>query len=323
MMIKPDTRTRVLAYVDDIDAHNYGAGRRARMFDNFLETLTAPVDAIRLLERSGITPDSPRPDLREARELQARIRYAAGFKRTPTALVVFGGNIKLDLAPVRSYGVTLAQASTSGVCNVCRWSTVGCRAGCVLQNGHGGRATVQRARIARTWLLYLHPVAFYAIMEHETAAAARTCERLGEPGVLRANVASDVPHERYTRALTASPWLLPYDYTKAPERQRPNVDGYALVRSIGEHHTTADIRRIALAGGRPVVIVDVSTKKADGAYIETMPPTFAGIPAIDGDLSDDHTKTPRGVVILLRGKGRPHVVAAMRSCGFMRAPVAA
>jgi len=71
----------------------------------------------------------------------------------------------------------LAPARTSCVCNVCPWSTPGCRAACLNSAGRGRFAKTQAARIARTRLWHTDRVAFMTQLVREIEALVRKAAR--------------------------------------------------------------------------------------------------------------------------------------------------
>jgi hypothetical protein len=90
-----------------------------------------------------------------------------------------------------------------------------------------------------------------------------------------------------------------YDYTAWKPAQRGTVEGYHLTYSAKEPaHTPDDYLVGILEGGATVAMPFAVKKGAD------LPETWHGFKVIDGDLSDDRTLDPSGVVVGLRQKGR-------------------
>lgn len=259
------------------------------------------MDIIKRLENADLTP----VDINTANRLFAGVRERHGFTYRATALLSPPkANEKIGLNYVPTYSLSLAQDTLSGVANVCRWATPGCRAVCVGKNGHGERGTVKAARVARTVFLAEHPAAFVTLLAAEIrAAVAYRSSNVS----FRLNAFSDIPWERFLPADVFDGGTF-YDYTKAPASVRPQplYTNYHLTRSITERHSDADIVALVESGETAVVVFDRPK--------HSMPETFNGIPVIDGDL-DDYRYNDRGVLVGLSIKGRKR---AARASGFAR-----
>lgn len=236
-----------------------------------------------------------RPTLLQARAIWADLRAEHGFKGTAALLTPPDANQKIAKSERLVWSLTLSPAMSEGMINTCvRYAD--CVAVCVLTSGKGALPTVQRARNVRTSLLYRAPGAFAVLLADELDRAARKAD--GAAWGVRLNAASDIPWEH------AAPWLLQrvaglggqtYDYTKAWGRTAP--DGYTLVRSVDSRQTDAEIGAVLRRGENVAVILPI----AKGAPVPT---TWHGFPAIDGDPSDARCDDPRGVVVILRAKGK-------------------
>lgn len=270
-----------------------------------ITVLPAPTVAIGLashLKRHGL-PDARTQygaaDIAAARAVYGEIQRRHGFKGTGTTplLTAPDANTKIRKSERLVWSLTLAPAMSSGMINTCvRYGD--CADICVLTSGKGGVPAVQRSRAARTELLYCAPVAFAILLADEIRRAARLARRDGREWRVRLNAASDIPWE------IAAPWLLQmitdmggaaYDYTKS--WARPDVPGYTLCRSVDSRQDVAKIRATVDAGRNVAVILPITKG-------EPTPREWNGMPAIDGDTSDDRTADPIGVVVILRAKGK-------------------
>lgn len=240
-----------------------------------------------------VTPDT----VRQARAIAADIWREHGFKGAPASLLTPpDANTKIRKSARLVWSLTLAPAFASGLINTCvRFAD--CHDICVLTSGKGGVPSVQRARAARTDLLYRAPHAFAVLIADEIDRAARTARRTDREWRIRLNAASDIPWE------IAAPWILEriranggaaYDYTKSWGRQ--DVPGYELCRSVDSRQDWDTIARQVYNGRNVAVILPI-------AKGEPTPDEWQGLPAIDGDVSDDRTGDPWGVVVILRAKG--------------------
>lgn len=243
-----------------------------------------------LIARGPFTPLNHR----EANKAWANFRQVNGAAHTkPRLLTDPDHNAKFAKTAASVYGLALAQAETSLVANVCRFSTSECRAGCVSFAGRGSYSTVQNGRIRRTLFLNENPEAFLGLLTYEVG---RVLTKHGEDGRVRLNTFSDLPWEVIHPDLF-SRWskLKFYDYTKWPARAVP--PNYRLIYSASEKTTDQEIEAILGYGGNVAVVFDIRRK-------DPLPAKYLGFPVIDGDKSDDRYIDPHGIVVGLRSKGR-------------------
>lgn len=259
----------------------------------------------RLLEKSSIELIDPA----EAKARWFAFRLANGWKQPAKMLSRDKDNAKLGKSAKAGYpslGLALAPHKTSGDYNVCRYATPVCSASCVAFAGNGFYPAIIRARALKTQFLAQDPSAFVTIIVDEID---RFVAKHGKVAV-RLNTFSDLPWERLFPDLFTR-WgdkVTFYDYTKWPSSDRPEQAGYDLTRSATERTTNVEIVKMVKDGERVAVVLNLRKK-------DTVD-TFAGMPAIDGDKSDARFAEPKGVVVVLRPKGRA------RTNGFVREPVA-
>ena len=199
----------------------------------------------------------------------------------------------------------LAPASLSGF-NVCNRSTPGCRAGCLNLAGRGGiiprgatTNAIQRARVARTRLLFSDRPLFLQTLQGEIETHVRRADRLGLAPAMRLNGTSDLPWERIAPAiLERFSDVQFYDYTKDPSRyfdSRSRPEHYHLTLSRSEH-TTPEVMRSALVWGSVAVVYDSTDSiLSSGFDCET--------PAHDADSHDLRFLDRPGSIGALRAKG--------------------
>ena len=235
-------------------------------------------------------------------------RAAQGFKRCKARLITTD-NDKLEKSDQPSYGLSLSPAATSGVWNVCPWSTPGCRGVCLASAGNGRYDSVTRARRWRTLLLADHPAAFVARMADEI----RTRVRLDGPINFRPNIVSDLRWELFLDSgFFSIPGAAFYDYTKAPTHKRASLPNYRLVGSVSERDDDETIRGKVDHYGSAAVALDLPKGS-------TLPAALFGRPVVDGDLSDDRTMAGEvGVIVGLRFKRPANGMSAADSRGFVR-----
>jgi hypothetical protein len=233
-------------------------------------------------------------DPSEAKRRWRAFRVAEGWGPRGSLLTPPGANLKLDKDhAVVSYGLSLAQSTTSGLANLCPFSTPECRNGCVAKNGNGAYNKTQRARALKVAFLLADPSAFLTLVAVEVDAAhAKYGDRLR----VRFNTFSDIRWEEVAPWLFADrPHIRFYDYTKDHDRIPPA--NYVLTLSASER-TDDSFVRLAVESGQNVAVV-FATKRT-----QALPRSWMGLDVIDGDKTDNRADDPARVVVGLRAKGR-------------------
>lgn len=226
-----------------------------------------------------------------------------------------GYNPKTKKGRAKGYSSAIlhfAPAALSGF-NVCKWSSAGCRGGCLNTAGHGGiiktgetTNEVQQARIARTRWFFEQKQDFLAQLLAEIETHCRRARNNGLTPVVRLNGTSDIPWERVRTGDGRTIFehfqdVQFYDYTKSPERVCAFVAGhlpanYHLTFSRSESNS-ADVATVLQAGGN-VAAVFKTTKKAP------MPASWHGVPVANGDEDDLRFLDTHGVIVGLKAKGK-------------------
>jgi hypothetical protein len=225
-----------------------------------------------------------------------------------------GYNPKTKKGRARGYSTAilhLAPAALSGF-DVCQYATPGCRAACLNTAGHGGIALdaaglndVQRARIARTRLMFLNRFLFNVLLVRAIDTHIRRARKNGLTPVVRLNGTSDLPWERIRlnddrTVFETWPDIQFYDYTKHVKRALANVAGahpsnYSLTFSRAESNHS-DAVTVMAAGGNVAVVFKVKPHQS--------PDIWAGQRVIDGDNDDLRFLDPANVIVGLAAKGR-------------------
>ena len=252
----------------------------------------------RKIDMTGIAEGSLLP-LPTARAVYATIRGEHGFEPVPGSFLTDEtGNEKLAKGEgTRLLMLALAPHSTSGVADVCPFSTEGCRKGCVAFAGNGSFPAVLRARQARTAFLLAYPLAFLTLLvdlidrESKRGAAA-----------VRLNGFSDIRWERVLPEWFWSRWenVVFYDYTKHTVRSRPSLpDNYKLTFSATSLTSDRELANARKAGRSVAVVLSV----AGGIDHRTgeLRPIPGGL--VDGDKNDRRFDDAPGSVVGLRRKG--------------------
>ena len=234
------------------------------------------------------------------------------------------GNMKITLGEsvgVLTAIVHLAPANLSGY-EVCSGRTRGCTAVCLNSAGQGGIGSVfdargqllkannvQRARIARTRMLFEQRDAFLAQLRVELAAHVRKAARLGMRPAVRLNGTSDLDVENWG-VMQDFPQITFYDYTKRLARMQAYLEGrmpsnYSLTYSRAETlRSKIDSMHVLQAGGNVAVVFGG----------KTLPAQWNGFTVIDGTATDARFTDPRNVIVGLLAKGKAR---RDRSSGFV------
>jgi|GEM_PF-3798491 hypothetical protein len=214
-----------------------------------------------------------------------RVRYGLRPARDWGAAPLLSAEVsKLQKNEIHTLGLLLAPSKSSGLVNVCGWSTAGCEPpNCLSGAGNNGFARNALVRAARTAFLYECPSTFWRVVGGELERA------LAKHGscVFRSNVLSDLRTERIAPGLSDIDGLLLMDYTKAPirARRRGLALGWSLTYSVSERTTPEQLRRAM----RDVPVAVVSNRVPRGA--------------IDGDVSDERYRQGAGDLVVLSPKG--------------------
>ena len=249
---------------------------------------------LRVLEETQYDPTDMPVD--QARAAYRAHRVAEGWADTPGARLLTwpDENVKLDKTDDYVVGLSLAPHRDGGRATVCVSSTKECRRGCLTYAGKGGISSVQLGRATKTRFLFDHPQAFITLLWHELQLAV---ERVDGPVFARLNVLSDVKWELLAPKLFELPIQF-YDYTKRTDRiigQTP--PNFHLTYSVSEMDSDLEAFEQVLLGTNVAIVFDTPKGKP-------LPPTWHGLPVIDGDEDDNRTRDPVGCVVGLRAKGR-------------------
>ena len=191
-----------------------------------------------------------------------------------------------------------------GKTDVCPYSTVGCRSGCLWDAGMGAWDASKKAKIARTKYLFNDRDNFMKDLEQEIARASTKAEKKGLELVVRLNGTSDIDWNFYygkheweqVTIFTRFPAIQFYDYTKDQRKFFTNkVPNYYLTLSRDEV-SEADVYFDALhqANGNVAVVFDKDS-------YETMVATGRHI---DGDAHDLRFLDEPGKIVVLKAKGK-------------------
>jgi hypothetical protein len=217
------------------------------------------------------------------------------------------GNVKLAKSNrvgkgFLTVGLSLAPADMSGY-QVCASASPGCRRACLVNSGMAFMPSVNRARIAKTRLLFQDRAMFLAKLYRELRAWRKRAQAHGKRLAVRLNVFSDLQWEKMAPKLfKLFSDVVFYDYTKHYRRMLSYCEGkspanYHLTfsRSETNHLETLDVLR---RGGNVSVVFESKELRA-----KAMRRGWFGRPVIDGDKTDMRFIDGANVVVGLYVKG--------------------
>lgn len=152
--------------------------------------------------------------------------------------------------------------------------------------------SVNQARKRKTDFFMEDRKGFLKQLRRELSNFDKLCKKQGVQGVLRLNVLSDIPWEKYNIPQDF-PDLYFYDYTKLPRRLTRTPDNYDLMFSYSGTSKYQKQVRVALKTDAPISVV----------FRGSMPQFFKGREVIDGDKSDLYNMKQRGKIVGLMVKG--------------------
>lgn len=222
-----------------------------------------------------------------AKQAIATMRHRYGFKRCAVPLLTApDANMKLAKGKRPAYGLTLQSHITrmsDGVrVNACP-SAGQCIRVCVLNNGSGRYASVQRARDYRTELFATDPISALVLIGHELRRAVDKHHTRRGPNrgiTFRPNVNSDLDWSAIVGTLlTQLPSVATYGYSKRPA----SIGSGALTAESysANERTTAEILARCDERAIPIAVV---TNRAPHSAITQWHPTRR---VVDADLSDE------------------------------------
>ena len=178
-------------------------------------------------------------------------------------------------------------------CELCPYSTEGCRASCLWTAGRGQMTVVQKARQKRTQDLKKNKQKFFLRLIKEIIALQQKSHREGYNNCVRLNGTSDINFSPVVEYFKKSDTVF-YDYTKNFWKVVfNNQKKYYLVYSRHEHTKTWQLWLLKLLRKNSAVV-----------FRGILPQTYKGIKVINGDDSDLRFLDPKGVIVGLHAKGR-------------------
>lgn len=220
-------------------------------------------------------------------------------------------------------GLTLSPHKSSGIANLCRDSTNGCRNACVLEfAGRRVMESVRKASRNRTALFFDDRKLFESLLLLELSTEGVKASHNQKLLLCRLNVASDLPWERLCPKVFELPSVHRfYDYTATYSRALQSLEWqlpYDLTFSVKESTTIEKTQTILDNGGNVAIVVDSlyqPAQKRFGCFPSWVQIGNREYQTVDGDIHDVRLKSVDGTskVILLRNKGtnkaKQHAIA--------------
>lgn len=251
------------------------------------------------LKYENRTHNQTAQDLLDAKDIYRSRRNELGIK-SPGKLLTQSIS-KLEKNETPTYGLALLPHTFSGVANVCAFSD-SCAETCVAFSGNGSFSSTIRSRQAKTEFMIHNPYHFMVMLCDELATIHEYTE---STALVRLNTYSDIRWERIFPDFMPQLYSIGfYDYTKHPISSRPaeSLPGnYLLTYSVSEKTTAQEITKAKAAGRNLAVVVSIRSGKTKEGW-RPIPSTWANMPTVDGDLTDDRANDPSGVVVILRRK---------------------
>jgi len=191
----------------------------------------------------------------------------------------------------------LAPSDESGAMNVCPHASVGCRLACLYTAGRGRFQATKDARIKKTHWFKNDRAGFLEQLAWDIAALVRKAKRMNLIPAVRLNGTSDLPWENFG-IMFAFPDVQFYDYTKNPKR----AIAYAQGKMPSNYHLT--FSRSEDNGAKAELMAQLGVNVAAVFSSKNLPPTYYGVPVVNGDESDLRFLDKRGCVVGLYAKGK-------------------
>jgi hypothetical protein len=234
------------------------------------------------------------------------------------------------------HGMRAAVASHNG----CKFSTAGCRAGCLAFSGHGGLSVdVAACRARRTLARLAHPVLYARAVLLASCRELACARSLGLPLALRLNGTDETPWHRLRFSVSTAdavairsrygvdveigvslnirealagfnPDVDFYEYLKAPLAGPDGLRawraaGWDVTASFAADRVTACPDAIAAAREGFRVAIPAAIPKGQpipSRVVISSGPKSISLQAVDGDTSDARFRDPMGCAVILRAK---------------------
>jgi hypothetical protein len=227
------------------------------------------------------------------------------------SLLNIDSNAKTVKGQAKGYMTAILYLAPHKIANgkddLCPYSTIGCRAGCLYTAGRGGMTMVQQSRINKTLYFLENKLQFMWDLEQEITKFVKKAEKKGLIPVVRLNGTSDIDWnfyyhpdydwEKKTTIFQRFPNVQFYDYTKDYRKaKRNNIPNYHLTYSYSENSPKDLCYDLLHEYGINVAVVMDSK-----SYQHTVESNGG---AIDGDEHDLRFLDAKGKIVALKAKGK-------------------
>lgn len=179
-------------------------------------------------------------------------------------------------------GLSLAPEKSSGVTNVCPFSTTECVKYCINQTGYGKFNKVQEVRKNKVLAFHTNKDRFIKQLIQEIIYMKKSVVRRKHKLAIRLNVFSDIEWEKYGDIFLKNQDVQFYDYTKNPSRMLDPLlpPNYDLTFSGTGEDTIMALNMVQLFKKRVALVLE----NLDGS--DNLPIWWQKYFVLDGDESD-------------------------------------
>ena len=197
----------------------------------------------------------------------------------------------------------LSPSDKSGLINLCKFASKGCKASCLDTAGRGQFASVQTARHNKTALFVSDKAFFLESLVWSIHAVIRKATREGLKPCIRLNGTSDIVWEDIIvkdnkNIFELFPIIQFYDYTTDPTRDN------AFLGKWSNYHLTFS-RKESKSNNRDAEKLLSKGVNVSAVYLDADKAMQATIKAVNGDLHDLRFLDPKGGnIVVLKAKGK-------------------
>jgi hypothetical protein len=217
-----------------------------------------------------------------------------------------------------TYAIYLSPSNLSGY-NVCPYSTLECRTGCLNTSGRAGieefsgKTKIHDCRVKKTRLFVEDQNFFMNWLVAEIKMYQKQAENKGYFFSVRLNATSDINWSNVflnnLNIFEIFPEVSFYDYSKSHLKFDNIPNNYHLTYSYTGRN--AELCKVLLNKGVNIAVVFNVRKETE------LPKTFMGYPTVNGDLTDYRINDAKGIIVALKWKriaNRINEAKILKSC---------
>lgn len=235
--------------------------------------------------------------------IEATPKYRKMFSEFPKQLLAIDTNAKTVKGQKSGYKTAilyLTPASGSGE-NVCAMAALAqCDEPCLNTSGHGGKNSVQIARLRKTLFFNQYREEFLSLLRKEINRCVKKIKKEGYTPLIRLNGTSDIRWENYG-VPQEFPDVQFYDYTKLINRRNIPAN-YDLTFSYSGVNLYQPIVKKAIEEKMRIAVVFRDRKMVEEML--KVGQRFLGLDIVDGDDNDIRHEDPMNSIVALYAKGK-------------------